>query len=182
MTTGYKIRDQHGIYFLTFQVIDWIDIFTRQVYRDIVLDSYKYAIKHKGLQLHAYVIMSNHIHCILSSKTGKLSDTVRDIKRHTSKHMLNAIQTTHESRRDWIMELFSRNASKHKRNLKYQIWTHENHPVHLDSQKFKKQKLNYIHQNPVRAGIVDKAESYLYSSARNYTGLDALIDIQLLDI
>ena len=182
MTAGYKLRNQFGIYFLTFQVIDWIDIFTRQVYRDIVLDSFQYAIRHKELQVHAYVVMSNHVHCIMRSETGRLSDTIRDIKRHTSKYIINSIRTTHESRRDWILERFHVKASKHKRNLEYQMWTHENHPVHLDSPKFKKQKLNYIHQNPVKAGIVEKAEDYLYSSARNYAGLNSLMDIQLLDV
>ena len=67
MSTGYQISDQEGLYYLTFQVVDWIDIFTRQVYRDIIIESFKYAIENKGLHLFAYVIMSNHVHLIAQS-------------------------------------------------------------------------------------------------------------------
>lgn len=71
MTTGYQIKDQEGLYYLTFQVVDWIDIFTRNVYRDIVIDSFRYAIEHKGFQIFAYVIMSNHIHLIANRSKGE---------------------------------------------------------------------------------------------------------------
>jgi REP element-mobilizing transposase RayT len=62
MPTGYQIDNQSGLYFLTLQVVDWVDVFTRQVYRDIILSSLEYCVKNKGLVLHAYVIMSNHVH------------------------------------------------------------------------------------------------------------------------
>ncbi len=80
MSTGYQIKDQEGLYYLTFQVVDWVDIFTRQIYRDLIIDSFKYSIEHKGFQLFAYVIMSNHVHLIANSSEGKLSDTIRAIK------------------------------------------------------------------------------------------------------
>ena len=82
MSTGYQITDQEGLYYLTFQVVDWIDIFTRQVYRDIIIESFKYAIENKGLHLFAYVIMSNHVHLIAQSSNGQLSATIRDIKKN----------------------------------------------------------------------------------------------------
>lgn len=84
MSTGSQIYDKAGSYFLTFQVVDWVDIFTRKVYRDIILDSFDYSRKHKGLQIGSYVIMSNHVHCILSAKDGNLPDIIRDFKRHTA--------------------------------------------------------------------------------------------------
>jgi REP element-mobilizing transposase RayT len=79
MSTGYQITDQEGLYYLTFQIVDWIDIFTRQVYRDIVIDSLKYAIDNKELQVFAFVIMSNHVHLIAQSSTGKLSAMSRSL-------------------------------------------------------------------------------------------------------
>ncbi len=67
MSTGYQIKDQNGLYYLTFQVVSWADIFSRDVYREIVLDSFDHAMKNKGLQLFAYVIMSNHVHLVANN-------------------------------------------------------------------------------------------------------------------
>jgi putative transposase len=80
MPDSYVIKDQKGMYFLTFQVVAWVDIFTRKRYKDIVVDAFNFCIKNKGLQVHSWCIMSNHVHCILSSKTGELSNTIRDLK------------------------------------------------------------------------------------------------------
>ena len=88
MSTGYQIEDKSGAYFLTFQVVDWVDVFTRKIYRDIVLDSMEHCRKQKGLQIWAYVIMTNHVHCIMSSINGNLPDIVRDFKRHTATTIL----------------------------------------------------------------------------------------------
>jgi REP element-mobilizing transposase RayT len=181
MPEGYQIYDQQGLYFLTLQVVDRIDIFSRNTYRMIVLDSMKYCIANKGLQLYAYVIMTNHIHMIVSTAPGfNLSDAIRDFKRHTSKTIINTIQQEPESRRDWMLMLMQRAASKHKRNEHFQLWTHENHAIELHSVSFTKQKLDYIHNNPVRAGFVDRAEDWLYSSARNYANEQGLIDITFI--
>jgi REP element-mobilizing transposase RayT len=166
MSTGYQIDDQYGMYFLTFTVVDWVDIFTRKVYRDIVIDSLNYCIKHKGLSVFRFVIMTNHVHLIAQSKAGKLSDTVRDIKKFTAHSLLQAIETEPESRREWLLYRFEWNAAQHKRNSKYQVWTHENHAISITTNEFYRQKLEYIHQNPIRAGWVEREEDYTYSSAK----------------
>ncbi len=177
MTDKYKIDDQEGLYFLTFQIVRWIDIFTRQVYKDIILDSFRFCQKNKGLKVHSWVIMSNHIHAILSSDNENLSGTIRDFKTFTSKAIIEAIKQRNESRKVWMLTLFEFEATKHKRNKNYQVWTHDNHPVELLSNKFIDQKIEYIHDNPIKAGIVDKSEDYVYSSARDYTGEKGLLDI-----
>jgi len=176
MSTGYKMSEKYGCYYLTFQVVGWVDIFTRKVYRDIVIDSLRYCQEHKGLSLYAYVIMSNHIHMLMRSENGDPSGFIRDFKNHTSKKILEVIDSEVESRKDWMQVVFAYHGKlKNKQN--YQIWTHENHAELVYSQKFIEQKLNYIHANPVRAGIVEKPEQYLYSSAINYVELDAVIDV-----
>ena len=180
MTTGYQIKDQDALYFLTFQIVDWIDVFTRKYYRDIIIDSFKYAMDNKGFQIFAYVIMSNHIHLIAHSSLGCLSANIRDIKKFTSKRIIEAISEIRESRKDWMINRFKFNASQRKGNKEYQVWTHENHAVWLYSNEFFREKIVYIHNNPVKAGIVEKPEDYIYSSARNYASLDAPIDITLL--
>lgn len=181
MPTGYKISDKEGLYHLTFQVVGWVDIFTRKIYRDIVIESLKYCQQHKGLQLFAYVIMSNHIHLLARSEVGDLSGFMRDFKSYTSKRFLEVVNSKVESRSDWMKIVFAYHA-KLKSKQEYQIWTHENHAELIYSQKFIEQKLNYIHENPVRSGIVTKAEDYLYSSARNYADMENVIEVVKLDV
>jgi len=181
MRAGYAIRDQSLPHFLTFQVVDWVDIFSRQVYRDIVLESFSFCRKEKGLQIWGYVIMTNHVHCILCSTINNLSNTIRDFKRFTATHILEAVQLETESRRDWMLKRFEFAARSNVRSSKYQFWTHENHPIELQSAKFINQKLNYIHQNPVRAGFVKQSHEWLYSSASNYLLLPSLMEVDLID-
>lgn len=182
MSTGYKIDNQDGLYFLTFQVINWVDIFTRKTYRDILINSLDYCRKNKGLQIWAYVIMSNHVHAILSAKENNLSDIIRDFKSFTANQILKEIKAIPESRKKWMLQLFKSAADKHQRNSEFQFWTHENHAVFLETMPFLCQKMAYIHENPIRAGWVENAEDWLYSSQRNYLSMEALLEIDLLDI
>ena len=106
----YIINDQAGCYFVTFTVIHWIDIFTRKEYRDLIVESLNYCIANKGLQVYAWVIMSNHIHLIASvkDKSGILSSVIRDFKKYTSRKISLAIQTIGESRREWILKAINK--------------------------------------------------------------------------
>jgi len=177
MSTGYKIVEQDALHYVTFQVVRWVDIFTRKVYRDIVIDSLRYCQENKELEIYAFVIMSNHMHLLIRSGIGKLSDTIREFKSFTAKQILLAIDSESESRREWMLNLFEFAAKQHKRNEKYQVWTHENHAELIYSDKFIFQKIDYIHENPVRAGLVEKAEDYVYSSAPKFAGNSCLLDI-----
>jgi len=93
MSTGYKIVEQDELHYVTFQIVRWIDIFTRRIYRDIVIDSLYFCQQNKGLEIYAFVVMSNHIHLLLRSKTGKLSDTIKEFKSFTAKKILEAVDT-----------------------------------------------------------------------------------------
>lgn len=180
MSTGYKIHEKDGAHFLTFQIVGWVDLFTRKQYRDVVIESFKYCQQNKGLNLFAFVIMSNHIHLLAQSEVGDLSGFIRDFKSYTSKRFVEIIESGNESRCEWMKMVFKYHA-KLKDNQTYQIWTHENHAEHIYSQKFIEQKVQYIHNNPVRSGIVVNPEDYLYSSARNYAGLESVIDVIEVD-
>lgn len=105
---GYKIRNQQGLHFITFAVVEWVDVFTRQQYRDVLIESLDYCVKQKGLNLHAWVIMSNHVHFIMSAKEGqKLSDILRDFKKFTSVKIIEGIKNnTYESRKEWMLAIF----------------------------------------------------------------------------
>ena len=180
---GHKIVNQQGLYYLTLTTVGWIDIFTRKVYREILLDSFRYCQASKGLVLYAYVIMGNHVHIIAQAETPyRLSDILRDFKKYTARQILAHIQTSTESRKDWLLHVMRYYAKFNKNNRNYQCWQNDNHPVELVSPKWIAQKLNYIHLNPVRADWVDEAEQYRYSSARSYVGKDGLIEVVLLEL
>ena len=180
MSTGYHVEDQSALHHQTLQVVYWIDIFTRSRYKEIIIENLKYCQENKGLVVFAYVIMSNHIHLLLRSETDNLSDTIRDFKSYTNKKIIESIENDTESRKEWMLFMFKRTAIKHKRNAVYQFWTHDNHAEYIYSEKFICQKLDYIHHNPVRAKIVQHPEDYLYSSARNYAGIDSMLKIEVL--
>ena len=143
----YKIHNQKGLYFLTLTTVGWIDVFTRAIYRDIIVDSLKYCRKEKGLVVYAYVIMSNHIHLIAQSEseTQTLSDIIRDFKSFTAKEIRKKVEDvkTGESRREWLMYLFSYFASGNQRNRTFQFWQSDNHPIELWSPRVIEQKLAY---------------------------------------
>ena len=181
MGETYHIKDPFATYFLTFQVVNWIDIFTRKRYRDTVVKSFNYCIKEKGLVVYAWVIMSNHLHCIVNSIPGELSNTVRDLKTFTAKNIIKSIQEDGESRKEWMLIQFKQAGLE--KSQQYQLWTHENHAIEINPYQpmFMQSKINYIHNNPVRAGIVTKSEEYIYSSANQYyTGAKSLIPVETI--
>ena len=169
----YKIRNKKEIHFVSFAVVEWIDVFTRKEYRDILLESLRFCQDKKGLSLHAWCVMSNHVHLMASSRNYDLSGTLRDFKKFTGKQIIEAISSNeHESRKEWMLQIFKDAGQKNSRNTNFQFWRQDNQPKECYSQVFTAQKLHYIHNNPVVAGIVDKPEDYLYSSARDYHKTD----------
>lgn len=182
MKQGYVIRDQALPHFLTATVVDWVDVFSRKNYRDSVIESLDFCIKNKRMILYSYVIMSNHIHLIIQSEDAKLSDLVRDFKKFTATAILNKIQTEPESRREWMLERFKLATETHSRNKNFQFWQIGNHAEEIYSEKFMWSKIDYIHFNPVRAGIVKIPQDYIYSSASNYLEGKGILDIEIVQV
>ncbi len=181
-----KTYDQLGLNYLTLTVVGWIDIFSRQKYRDIVLKNLAFCQKHKGLAIHAYVIMSNHIHLVAhvneEAKHG-LSSVLGDFKSCTAKEIIKAIQVGPESRKDWLLHMFRYHGKFNTNNREFQLWVQDNYPTALWSPAVIQQKVNYVHNNPVRAGIVAEASHYLCSSSSNYLTNNerGLLKVELLD-
>jgi putative transposase len=176
----YIITDQNGCYFLTFTIVDWVDVFIRPVYKQIIVDSLNFCVEKKGLSVFAWCLMTNHLHLIMEAKQGcKLSEIIRDFKKFTARSILDNIQNEPESRKDWMLYRFEYAGKFMKRIEKYHFWQDGNHAIYLDPFKpiMFKQRLNYTHENPVRAGIVENAADYLYSSARDYCGKKGLVNI-----
>jgi len=183
MASSYKITDERVLYFLTFTVVNWIDAFTRDIFRDIFYDSCKFCIKNKGLQIYAYCIMTNHIHLIANSNKNPLADIVRDLKAYTSRQVrLSLEKTTSESRKKWMMNTFIFRGTYSSNNYDFQFWERGYHPVILDSNFKIDQRLEYIHRNPVKQGLVSEPTHWLHSSATFYNEENAFTFIPLIRI
>lgn len=180
--SGYQIRDQHAIHFVTFSVVQWVDVFTRSVYADIVVESLNFCIINKGLRVHAWCIMSNHVHLIISTETNQLSDILRDFKKYTSYQIVHAIeQNEKESRKNWMLWIFRSAGEHNKRNEQHQFWQQENQPIECSSHEILQSKLKYLHENPVRAGWVRNEWEYVYSSGLDYYhGGKGLIELDMI--
>jgi len=178
----YKIQNQEGVYFVTLTIVDWVDIFIRKRYKDIIVESLDYCQRKKGLTVFAYVIMSSHLHLIVKAEVGlRLSDILRDFKKYTAKRILNEIEKGgYESRREWLLHRFAFRG-KEQSNRQYQFWQSDNHPIVLYSLQVAAQKVDYIHFNPVREGWVTKAEEYTYSSASNYATDRGVLQVTLIE-
>jgi len=127
--------------------------------------------------------MSSHIHMIIGrNRDAGLDDIIRDIKKFTSVKIIDAIgNNSQESRKELLLWLFSKAAATNSNNTNYQFWQQHNKPIELATNEMIDQRLNYIHNNPVEAGIVLSPEDYLYSSAINYANLpEKLIDVILI--
>lgn len=180
MSSKYKFHDSNGLYFISTAVVYWADVFTRREYKDIVINSLKYCMEHKGLVIHSYVIMTNHIHLIISRKEDGLSfsEIMRDFKKFTAMNLIKSIkENPQESRKDWLLDLLAKAGQANGNNTKYQLWQQDNHPIELEGDWID-EKLSYIHNNPVKEGWVTEPEDYWYSSARNYAELDAPLKIE----
>lgn len=159
--------------FVTLTVVDWIDVFNRRIYSDFVIQNLDYCRKLKGLDIFAYVLMTSHLHMIVKSEKI-LSDILRDFKTYTSKELVKMIACNSlESRKHWMMNSFQKAGDKNELNEYHQFWQNGNHPIALYSNKVILQKVDYIHENPVRAGFVDDPTNFYYSSAnpRNPLGI-----------
>lgn len=159
----------NGSYYMTMTVVDWADVFTRKNHKQVIIESLRYCIKNKGLNVYAYCIMTNHLHVICNSEEPfTLSDTIRDFKRHSAKTILNQIENEPESRRENFQLLFRKAAKNNSKSKNFKFWKTGNHAIELYSEKFLWERINYINNNPVVEKFVARPGHWLYSSASNY--------------
>ena len=156
MSLRRSIRHEDQIYFLTMTIVQWADVFSRKRNQDIILNSLDYCSEKKGLCIYSWVIMSNHIHLIARAEKNDLSGAIRDLKKHTAAELFKSVQQNTESRKGWRNWLFTQAAKKSNEHKDFQIWQKGNHAELLETNLFYDQKLNYVHLNPVRAGLVNE--------------------------
>ena len=152
MGRKYAIRSQEQFYFVTFTVVYWLDVFIRQEYRNILIDSIKYCQKEKGLLVGAWCIMTSHVHLILGTdETSKLEDIIRDLKSYTSRHIRKYMENNpQESRKEWMLWMMKRAGEKKSNNKDFQFWQQHNHPIELSTKEIMLQRLDYIHKVAAR--------------------------------
>ncbi|MCC6372304.1 MAG: transposase [Bacteroidia bacterium] len=181
MSRKYKFYNKEGLYFISFAVINWIDVFIRLEYQNIFIESLKYCQKEKGLELYCWCLMPSHAHLIFRAKNNNPTDVLRDFKTFTSKAIQMAIlENPKESRREWMLSMMETAGAKNSNVEKRQFWQQNNHPIELWSAEIIEQKVNYIHKNPVVAGFVNEPWEWKLSSAANFAGQLGLIDIEEL--
>lgn len=175
MMRPYSFTPDVEYFFCTDTIVGWHYVFVLPEFFEIIVESFKFCRREEGLRIHGYVIMPNHVHSILSSVKGDLSDIVRDYKRHTSREISGLLEQRCNYR---SLRFFSTAAEFAGRGNDYRIWQSGSHPEAVFTESFFQEKLNYIHMNPVRKGFVGRPEDWLYSSARNYvTGDDSVMEI-----
>lgn len=180
MSEKYKIREKEKVYFLTLTVVGWIDVLTRKNHKMTIIDSLRFCQNEKGLTLYGYCLMPSHLHLIARAEGEiSLSEILRDFKKFTSKAIIEQIVNEPESRRDWMLVYFRKEGKDRKGITNYKFWQDGSHPEEISSNKFFDEKLDYIHNNPVKELFVENPEDYYFSSARNYAGLNNQLDIVL---
>lgn len=152
-------------------MVNWIDVFIRNSYREIFIDSIKYCQREKGLLLGAWAMMTSHVHLIISTRDENIENIIRDLKSYTSRHIRKEMeQAGYESRKEWMLPMFYKAGKYNPNNNDYQFWIQNNHPIQLSTPQMMKQRIDYIHNNPVEAGFVDEPHHWRWSNAYDYAG------------
>ncbi|MBE2219383.1 MAG: transposase [Ignavibacteria bacterium] len=173
MRSTYKIYNPEGVFFITSTIVDWLPVFTSPPYFEILFESIRFSQLKKGLKLYAYVFLDNHFHLIVSAHN--LSNVIGSVKGYTAKEIIRNLK---EDKNETLLEKFRLAKRKYKTKSEFQVWQESFHPQELVSEKIIQQKIDYIHMNPVRRGLVGEPEDWKYSSAGNIiSGIEGVLHL-----
>ena len=173
----YKIfKDDETPYFVTATTVNWLPLFSNPEIAKIIFDSLAFLQQNQRISIYAYVLMENHLHLIVSSIL--LAKYLAEFKSFTARRCIDYYQSQGNK---FILNLLKISKLPHRTDRDYQYWQEGFHPKQIQNEQMLKQKIDYIHQNPVRRGYVDQEEHWRYSSARNFAGIEGMIDICLFD-
>ncbi|MFA6700368.1 MAG: hypothetical protein WCS28_09380 [Thiomicrospira sp.] len=168
----YKIAEVNLPHFVTCTVVNWLPVFTRSETVNLLLDSLRF-LQAEGLKVYAWVVLENHLHLIVQA--DDLPQMMKRFKRHTAKHCLGYLQQVGAKT---LLKQFEALKMPHKSECHFQFWQEGYHPEWIQNEAMMRQKMEYIHYNPVKRGYVDLPEHWRYSSARNFAGQAGLLDVQ----
>jgi REP element-mobilizing transposase RayT len=170
--TRYRFSGDRQPHFLTSTIVGWLPIFTRREAVQILLDSWMFLGRERRITLFGYVVLENHVHWIASS--DNLSEQVGDFKSYTARRIVDLLESAQAR---MLLDLLAYFKLKHKIDQDYQVWQEGSHPEAIEGEEMMLQKLEYIHDNPVKRGYVDDPLHWRYSSARNYARQGGLIEV-----
>ncbi|KAA3655975.1 MAG: transposase [Calditrichaeota bacterium] len=170
--TRYKIFSDMHPYFLTATIVNWLPVFAKPLFAQVAFDSLNFLMKENRIKIFAYILMENHMHLIAYSP--KLSEEIRSFKSFTARQIIDHLK---EAKNNFLLDQLAWHKLRHKQNQDYQLWQEGSHPQEIQTPAMMRQKIEYIHLNPVKRGYVEHPEHWLYSSARNYAGLEAKVGI-----
>ena len=177
MRTRYKAIENHAIYFTTSTIVEWIPVFTSNKYSDIIINSLSYCRQNKGLKVFAYVIMDNHIHLLVSGYN--LSVIIKDFKSYSAREIIKAAEN---EKKEWLLNQLRFYKRLHKTDSEYQVWQEGFHPQMIITDDMLLQKMEYIHNNPLRRGLIERPEHWSYSSASNYILGSGRMDVDVIEV
>ena len=173
MSRKHKFNNPTAAYFVSFATVYWIDVFTRQVYFSVLEQAVNHCRSEKGMEVFAYCFMPSHVHLVFRSDNEDPSGLLRDFKGYTARKLIKEIEENpQESRKEWLLWMMERAGKKKSNITKRQFWQHHNKPIELWNKQVIKQKIDYIHYNPVEAGFATYPIDWKYSSAKNYEGIN----------
>jgi len=168
----YTIKETALPHFLTCTVVNWLPLFSDRANAQILLDSLAWLQQENRMRLYGYVIMENHIHLVAGG--DELSGALASFKSFTARRLIDRLKE--QGAEDRLKQLvFYKEA--HKRDREHQVWQEGSHPQAIQGEEMMRQKLDYLHYNPVRRGYVDTPEHWRYSSARDYAGATGLLPV-----
>lgn len=170
--TRYRFGDDHYPHFMTDTVVAWLSVFSQPAFAEVILDSWRFLLRERGIVILAYVIMENHLHWIGAGPL--LSKRVGEFKSFTATTIIKKMQ---ESRYTTLLQELRFYKLNHKVDQTHQMWQEGSHPQMVESEEMMWQKIEYIHNNPLRRGYIDDPTHWRYSSARSYAGQQGLIDV-----
>jgi REP element-mobilizing transposase RayT len=168
----YRFGEPQYPRFLTCTIVGWLPVFTRPESVQIVFDSLRFLHDNDRMSILGYVVLENHLHMIAVS--DNLPKEVGDFKSYTARRIIDLLI---ENKAETILRQLRFEKAKHKTDREHQLWQEGSHPLQLENAGMARQKLEYMHYNPVKRGYVDTPEHWRYSSARNYMGLPALATV-----
>ena len=187
-------------YFITDTVCDWKNVFVSQPFIQIVIDSWRHFQEVRNITFYGFVLMPSHLHYIVQPQKPEygIVEMQRDFKKYTAKLIIKELQNEADMGEAPLIGVFKKIGIKRERisilletferigryaNQNFKVWLPEDKPEAILSQKFLKEKLNYIHYNPVKVKIVNEPEAYPFSSAKNYySGDDSVFKITRFNI
>jgi len=169
----YKIYEPTHPHFITLTVLHWIPLFTRPESVEILINSFKHLQQSDNLKIYSFVILENHLHLVASS--DNIATTIKKFKSFTAKELLKLLQKNNITT---VLEQLAFYKKAHKKETTYQVWQEGMQPKLIQDEKIMIQKIEYIHNNPVKRGYVDEAQHWRYSSARVYEGSEGMIECE----